>query len=148
MVYSSRSQQDIVFESLANSACNPSDFLCICKELQALDVAGKVAAGCSAAESAQYNAFRSTICSNGPFTTTSVIVTPTPAPVNATSGTPAVYTPASNGTLSNTTTLLPVIPAGATTAPPAAQYTGGVETVRIGVLAGAIGIMGFVFAEL
>ena len=42
-----------------------------------------------------------------------------------------------------------LVPAGATAArPSAAEYTGGASSMKMGALAGAMGIMGLVFAEL
>jgi hypothetical protein len=115
------------------------------------------------------------VCGGRPFTPTSVIITPTPAPINnatipsnrTTTAPPAVATTHHNGTGHTTSVVLPVYPpgpvnpanpntpntpnttrtpAGATAAPP--TYTGGAAAVKIGVFAGAIGFMGLVFAEL
>lgn len=43
---------------------------------------------------------------------------------------------------------LGVVLAGATTGTNAAQFTGGASSMKVGILAGAMGIMGFVFVEL
>jgi hypothetical protein len=168
--------QTIVFESLANSACNPSDFLCICNELITLGVAASIATTCIPNEAAQYNAFQQTVCANGPFVpTTTIVVTPPPAPVNDSTSTPlppastpapeptpapVPTPPASNGTapgagagVGNGTTLVPAgmthtpgVPGAGVTLPP--QFTGGAGAVQIGGLAGLVGLIGFVFAEL
>lgn len=112
------------------------------------------------------------VCGGRPFTPTSVIITPTPAPINnatipsnrTTTAPPAVVTTHHNGTGHTTTVILPIYPpgpvnpanrntpittrtpAGATAAPP--TYNGGAAGVKIGVFACAIGFMGLVFAEL
>lgn len=157
-------QQSIVFESLANSACNSSDFACICTELQALGGSAKVAGACRPEDAAQYNAFQANVCGGGPLSTpASIIVTPTPAPtpapaVNATTSAPVSpakvngTAPGGNGTNVVSASLAPNVPVGVApagaTGPNAAQFTGGASSMKIGMLAGAMGIMGFVFAEL
>jgi hypothetical protein len=160
--------QGIVLENLANSACNPSDAVCICTDLGNLGISDKVGAKCTPADQTQYSTFQSNVCNNTPFPpTTTIIVTPTPAPVVEASSTlvapPAAYTPVAidtpvsvapfpNATASTMVSVVPVTPTAPTDATPTgsapAEFTGGASSVEIGVLAGVVGLMGFVFAEL
>jgi hypothetical protein len=96
-----------------------------------------------------------------------LFVTPTPAPVVEASSTlvapPVAYTPVAidtpvsvapfaNATASTMVSVVPVTPTAPTDATPTgsapAEFTGGASSVEIGVLAGVVGLMGFVFAEL
>jgi hypothetical protein len=84
-------QQPIVFESLANSYCNPADFLCICNELVKQGVADKIYSKCKSSVANQYMKFEGDVCHNvrpvlPPVTPSTIIVTPTPAPYVVNSG--------------------------------------------------------------
>ncbi|KAF2865990.1 hypothetical protein BDV95DRAFT_612225 [Massariosphaeria phaeospora] len=184
----SQCAQAIVFTGLADSTCNPSDFPCICQELNRLDISSHIAATCTADELTQYADFQTNTCSNTNRQPTYPPVVPsstTPLPPPPPPSTPIPY--------ANTTLPPPVVPstpeADTTTAPfynatsvvlipttdaqgypsiltsqatgPAAvpsstsspEFTGGAAsasfgTVRAVLMAGAIGLMGLVFAEL
>ncbi|KAH7401135.1 hypothetical protein DE146DRAFT_788609 [Phaeosphaeria sp. MPI-PUGE-AT-0046c] len=157
--------QTIVFEYLANSKCNPADFPCICNELKALGISGKVGAKCSKNVLDQYVRFQDDVCRGvfPPTTPSSIIITPsisnkpTPAPVvNTTTiinGTTTVPVQVTSVVVITTKrpdgkpTVAPVVPTIPIAAPPPA-YTGGASAMEMGALAGMVGFMGLVFVGL
>lgn len=162
-------QQTIVFEFLANSKCNPADFPCICNELKAVGISGKVGAKCSKSVLDQYNKFQDDVCRGviPPTTPSSIIIItpsvsskPTPAPItnttttiiNGTTTVPVrvtsvvVITAKGPDGKPTVVPVVPTIPVAPAPAPPA--YTGGVGAMKMGAFAGAVGFMGLVFAGL